>query len=340
MRQEAVVRIADGESEPGIIGRGVRQGCLISPLLFSIYAEVMMIEAFGDSANLDEEDIAIEDFEDGIVVGGKIVRDVRFADDQGMVSGTERGLQKLMNKLNDTAKKFNMKINVQKTKTMVVSRNEGRTVKIKIDDQEIEQVSNFKYLGSLISEDGRCLIDVKTRIALAKDAFNKRKEFLTGGLSGTLKKRMVKVLVWPVAIYGCETWTLKKEEKDKLEALEMWLWRKLEKVNWSDRISNEEVLTMVNESRCLIETIRQRKKNWVGHVLRGNGLLRDVLEGRMLGKAQVGRRREKMLDDLMIVPIEGSKKKEKVLSYRKLKIKAEDRSGWRSWVPETCQEAD
>jgi len=172
-----------------------------------------------------------------------------------MVSSTERGLQKLMNKLNDTAKKFNMKINVQKTKTMVVSRNEGRTVKIKIDDQEIEQVSNFKYLGSLISEDGRCLIDVKTRIALAKDAFNKRKEFLTGGLSETLKKRMVKVLVWPVALYGCETWTLKKEEKDKLEALEMWLWRKLEKVNWSDRISNEEVLTMVNESRCLIETI-------------------------------------------------------------------------------------
>ena len=340
MRQEAVVRIADGESNPGIIGRGVRQGCLISPLLFSIYAEVMMIEAFGDSENLDEEDIDIEDFEDGIVVGGKIVRDVRFADDQGMVSGTERGLQKLMNKLNDTAKKFNMKINVQKTKTMVVSRNEGRTVKIKIDDQEIEQVSNFKYLGSLISEDGRCLIDVKTRIALAKDAFNKRKEFLTGGLSGTLKKRMVKVLVWPVAIYGCETWTLKKEEKDKLEALEMWLWRKLEKVNWSDRISNEEVLTMVNESRCLIETIRQRKKNWVGHVLRGNGLLRDVLEGRMVEKARVGRRREKMLDDLMIVPIEGSKKKEKVLSYQKLKIKAEDRSGWRSWVPGTCQEAD
>jgi len=148
------------------------------------------------------------------------------------------------------------------------------------------------------------------------------------------------VLLWPVALYGCETWTLKKEEKDKLEALEMWLWRKLEKVNWGDRISNEEVLTMVNESRCLIETIRQRKKNWVGHVLRGNGLLRDVLEGRLLGKARVGRRREKMLDDLMIVPIEGSKKKEKVLSYQKLKIKAEDRSGWRSWVPGTCQEAD
>ena len=81
-------------------------------------------------------------------------------------------------------------------------------------------------------------------------------------------------------------------KKDKLEALEMWLWRKLEKVNSSDRISNEEVLTIVNESRCSIETIRQRKKNWIGDMLRGNGALRDVLEERMLEKARVGRRRE------------------------------------------------
>ena len=78
---------------------------------------------------------------------------------------------------------------------MVVSRNEGGIVKIKIDDQGKEQVSNFKYLVSVISEDGRCLVDVKTRIALAKDAFNKRKDFVKGGLNGTLKKRMVKVLV-------------------------------------------------------------------------------------------------------------------------------------------------
>ena len=72
---------------------------------------------------------------------------------------------------------------------------------------------------------------------MVKDAFNKRKEFLTGGLSETLKKRTVKVLVWPVALYGCETWTLRNEEKDKLEAFEMWLWRKLQNVNWSDRRS-------------------------------------------------------------------------------------------------------
>ena len=86
---------------------------------------------------------------------------------------------------------------------------------------------------------------MKMRIALAKEAFNKRKEFLTkGGLSRTLKKRMVKVLVWPVVMYGCEAWTLRNEEINSLGALEMWLWRKLEKIKWQNKISNDEVLTM------------------------------------------------------------------------------------------------
>ncbi len=315
MRQQAVIRIADGESDPGTIGRGVRQGCPISPLLFSIYAEVMMIEALGE----DEE---------GILVGGQRVSDVRFADDQGMVSNTESGLQKLMDKLNETAKKFSMKINIQKTNTMLVCRDGGGVVNITVDGQRVEQVQSFKYLGSIISEDGRSLTDVKYRIALAKEAFNKSKELLTKGLSQTLKKRLVKVLIWPVVLYGCETWTMLTAEIDKLKALEMWLWRRLERISWMDKKSNEEVLTMVNENRCLIRTIYQRKKNWIGHVLRGDGLLRDVLEGRMLGKRPRGRPRRGMIDDLM----EGS--------FVKMKRRAEGRKEWREWVPGTCLRAE
>ena len=106
-----------------------------------------------------------------------------------------------------------MKINVQKTKTMVVAYKVGGTVKvnIKIDGQSIEQVKCFKYLGSNITEDGRSLVDVKSRTALATDAFNDRKELLTKGLSKKLKKRMMKILIWPVVLYGCGTWTLLEE---------------------------------------------------------------------------------------------------------------------------------
>src|SRR2546425_4584938 len=87
MRQEAVVRTVDGDSDTGVIGRGVRQGCPILPLLFSIYAEVMMIEA-------------LEYVKEGVLVRGQLVSDVRFAVDQGVVAGTEMVLQRLMNKLN------------------------------------------------------------------------------------------------------------------------------------------------------------------------------------------------------------------------------------------------
>ena len=137
---------------------------------FSIYAEVMMIEA-------------LENMDEGIIVGGQVVSDVQFVDDQGMVASTENGLQKLMNKLNETAKKFNMRMNIQKTKAMVVCRDGDDIVNIIIDGEKVEQGASFKYLGFIITEDGRSLNDVKARLALAKDAFIKRKELLTKSLS-------------------------------------------------------------------------------------------------------------------------------------------------------------
>ena len=315
MNQEAVVRVADGESQPGVIGRGVRQGCPLSPLLFSIYAEMMMVEA-------------MQDIEEGVKVGGELVKDVKFADDQGMVASTENGLQRLVSALEMTAKNYDMKINVKKTKCMVVSKEVGAKVNIVIEGQIVEQVTKFKYLGAMITEDGRSLTDVKVRIGMAKEAFNKRKELLTKRMSKALKKKIVKTIVWPVALYGCETWTLRKEEIDRLNALEMWIWRRMERVSWKDHTTNEMILGAVGEKRCLVETILKRKKGWIGHVLRGGGLLRDVIEGRMEGKRTRGRPRMGMIDEL------------KGDSYVNMKRRAENRDEWRCWTPWTCQMAE
>src|SRR6476619_7613271 len=120
-------------------------------------------------------------------------------------------------------------------KAMVVSRNGGERVNITVEGQSVEQVSKFRYLGLLISEDGRCLDDVKTRIEMAKDAFNKRKDLLTSSIRVDLRKRLGKTLVWPVVLYGCETWTMRKQEINCLNAFEMWMWRRMGKVSWMEK---------------------------------------------------------------------------------------------------------
>jgi len=187
MRQEAVVRLESGDTEPGVIGRGVRQGCPLSPLLFSIYAESMMKDA-------------LENIEEGVLVGGRLLKDVRFADDQAMVSSTNEGLQRLMNALVEAADEYGMKVNVKKTKTMVISKTEYKTADITVGQHKVEQVKQFKYLGATITDDGRCEHEIKCRIAMAKQSYTKNKTVLSSKMCLSLRKRLVKTLIWPVLL--------------------------------------------------------------------------------------------------------------------------------------------
>ena len=127
--------------------------------------------------------------------------------------------------------------------------------------------------------------------------------------------------MWSVALYGAETWTLRKKERNYLEAFEMWCWRRMEKISYMDRITNEEVLRRVQENRSLISNVLKRKANWIGHILRRNGLLHDILEGKMEGgnASRLGRRKIQILDDL-----KNGKR------YWELKEEVENREGWRT----------
>ena len=113
-----------------------------------------------------------------------------------MLASTEIGLQNIMDGLNEAAKKYDMKINIKKTKVMKISKSGGGVVKLLIDGQQVEQVDKFKYLGAWITDDGRCEVEIKTRIRTAKYTFVERKELLTKNIRKRTKKRIVKALVW------------------------------------------------------------------------------------------------------------------------------------------------
>ena len=106
-----------------------------------------------------------------------------------------------------------------------------------------------------------------------------------------LRKNLVKCYVWGMALYGAETWTLRATDQKRLEGFEIWCWRRMQKVSWTDHVRNEEVLLRVNEQRNILHEIRKRKANWIGYILRRNCFLQQVIEGKIKGQIEVTRRR-------------------------------------------------
>jgi hypothetical protein len=95
-----------------------------------------------------------------------------------------------------------------------------------IDQRQLENVKCFRYLGSMLTDDGRCTCEIKSRIAMAKAAFNKKKNIFTSKLDLNLRKKLVKCYIWSMALYGAETWMLRIVDQKELESFEMWCWRR------------------------------------------------------------------------------------------------------------------
>ena len=208
------------------IKRGVRQGCVMSPDFFNLYLEMIMRE--------------LRELE-GIKVGGQNVNNIRYADDTTLIADSLEKLKDLIERLDEAGHEKGLNINTKKTKVMVVTKNEqSPKINISINNHNIEQVDQFNYLGSMISQDARCGIEIKRRIILAKNAFSNIRNLLTNRkLSIKIRKRFLKCYVWSVLLYGCETWTMGKMEEQKVQAAEMWFYRRMLKVSWTQKRTNE-----------------------------------------------------------------------------------------------------
>ena len=217
------------------IGRTVRQGCCLLPILFNLYSECLTKEA-------------LEGFGD-FKIGGKIIHTVKYADDLMLLAKKEKVIE--------TGRCYGMEMNVEKTKVMRISR-QIFPVKIMIHQKQLENVESFISFGSILTNDGSCICGIKCRIAMAKAAFNKKRALFTSTLDLELRKKLVKCYIWSLALYGAETWTLRVVDQKHLESFEMWCWRRMEKISWTDHARNEEVLLKVKEQRNILHEISKR----------------------------------------------------------------------------------
>ena len=138
---------------------------------------------------------------------------------------------------------------------MVIGRK-PKKIDTRIKGGSIEQVDSFKYLGSNISSNMNCCQEVKQRIAMAKEAFNRKRSIFCGPLEKELRERIVKCFVWSVVLYGAETWTLWRNDQKQLQAFEMWV--------WTDKIKNVIVLERVGEGRIMLGLMRKWKRKLAG----------------------------------------------------------------------------
>uniref|UniRef100_A0A8D8Y176 Craniofacial development protein 2 n=3 Tax=Cacopsylla melanoneura TaxID=428564 RepID=A0A8D8Y176_9HEMI len=287
--QTASLKIEDENTDEVEILRGVRQGCILSPSLFNLYSEHIFREA-------------LDNLEEGISINGLRLNNLRYADDTIIFADTIEGLQRLMNKIHETSTQYGLDINTGKTKFMIISKKEINGVNLFINNTRIERVTKYTYLGTSINESWDNSQEIKSRIGKARSIFNSMSAaFKSHNLTLDTKVRLLRCYVFSVLLYGVETWTLTKDTSNRLEAFELWLYRRILKISWTQKVTNVTVLQRMKKTKELLNTVKCRKLQYLGHIMRNPAryeLLQLILQGKIDSKREPGRRRISWLANL------------------------------------------
>ena len=148
------------------------------------------------------------------------------------------------------------------------------------------------------------------------------------------KYRILRTYVWSILLYGCESWTITNSITKKLEATEMWFFRRILKISWTEKKSNQEVLEMANKERSLMKTIRKRQMKFMGHVYRKGGMEQLSMTGKIEGKRSRGRQRETYVDSL------NNWATQKQMSNNQFMNASNDRDRWKAMAVDACSRQD
>ena len=172
----------------------------------------------------------LDEAQAGIKISGGNINNFRYADETTLMAESEGELKSLLMKAKEESEKVGLKLNIQKTKIMACSP----ITSWQIDGETVETVSDFIFLGSKITADGDCSHEIKRRLLLGRKVMtNLDSIFKSRDITLPTKVRLVKAMVFPVVMYGCESWTIKKAESQRISAFELWCWRRLLRVPWT-----------------------------------------------------------------------------------------------------------
>ena len=191
----------------------------------------------------------LDESQAGIKIARRNINNFRYADATTLMVGSEGALKSLLMKVREESGKAGLKFNLQKTKIMA----SGPITSWQIDGEKVERVSDFIFLGSKINTDSDCSHEIKRRLLLGRKVMTNLDSIFKGrNITLPAKVHLVKAMVFPVVMYGCESWTIKKAECQRMDAFELWCWRRLLRVPWTARRSNQSILKEISPGRSVL----------------------------------------------------------------------------------------
>ena len=231
--QEATVRTGHGTTDWFHIGKGVHKECKLSLCLFNLYAKYLMLNARQDEA------------QPGIKIAGRNINNLRYADGTTLMVESEE-LKSLLMSMKEESERVGLKLNIQKTKIMASCP----ITTWQIDGETTETVTDFIFLGSKITTDGD--MKLKDMLLLGRKVMTNLDSILKSrGIPLPTKVHLVKAMVSPVVMHGCESWTIKKVEHQRIDAFELWCWRRLMRVPWTASRFTQSILKEISPEYSL-----------------------------------------------------------------------------------------